>query len=163
MEKYTDQYWMKKALSLAQKAFDKNEVPVGCLIVEDNKVISSSYNLKEKLQTPLGHAEVMTVHKAAKKKKSWRLENCTLYVTLEPCPMCAGIILQSRIKKIVYAAKDPKAGAVNSLFQLLNDTRLNHQVEIVSDVLESESSKMLKLFFKNLRNEKKNLRIKKEL
>lgn len=163
MKKYTDQYWMKKALSLAQKAFDKNEVPVGCLIVEDNKVISSSYNLKEKLQTPLGHAEVMTVHKAAKKKKSWRLENCTLYVTLEPCPMCAGIILQSRIKKIVYAAKDPKAGAVNSLFQLLNDTRLNHQVEIVSDVLESESSKMLKLFFKNLRNEKKNLRIKKEL
>lgn len=162
MEKYSDKYWMKKALYLAQKAFDKKEVPVGCLLIENNKIISSSYNMREKLQTPLGHAEVMTIHKAARKKKSWRLENCTLYVTLEPCPMCAGVILQSRIKRIVYAAKDPKAGAVTSLYQLLNDNRLNHQVEIVSNVLEAESSEMLKLFFKNLRKEKKNLKIKNE-
>lgn len=150
-----DLYWMNKALKLAQKAYDKNEVPVGCVIVENNKVVSSAFNLKENLQTPLGHAEVMAIHKAAKKKGSWRLENCTLYVSLEPCPMCAGVILQSRIKKIVYAASDPKSGAVKSLYSLLNDSRLNHQVEIIDGILEQEASELLKDFFKNLRKAKK--------
>lgn len=150
-----DLFWMNKALMLAQKAYDKNEVPVGCLIVEDNKILSSAFNLKENLQTPLGHAEVMAIHKAAKKKGSWRLENCTLYVTLEPCPMCAGVILQSRIKKIVFAAADPKSGAVKSLYTLLCDSRLNHQVEVASGVLEQEASEILKSFFKDLRKTKK--------
>lgn len=150
-----DLYWMNKALKLAQKAYDKNEVPVGCVIVENNKVLSSAFNLKENLQTPLGHAEVMAIHKAAKKKGSWRLENCTLYVSLEPCPMCAGVILQSRIKKIVYAASDPKSGAAKSLYTLLSDSRLNHQVEIINGTLEQEASVLLKAFFKNLRKVKK--------
>lgn len=153
--KNDDLFWMKKAFNLAQKAYDRNEVPVGCIIVEDNQIISSAYNLKESLQTPLGHAEVLAIHKAAKKKNSWRLENCTLYVTLEPCPMCAGVILQSRIKKIVFATTDPKAGAVSSLYSLLNDSRLNHQVEIVSGVLQQEASQLLKSFFKKLRTTKK--------
>lgn len=155
-----DYYWMKKALELAQKAYNKNEVPVGCLIVENNKILSSAYNLKEDLQTPLGHAEVMAIHKASKKKKSWRLENCTLYVTLEPCPMCAGVILQSRVKKIVFATQDLKSGAVKSLYHLLSDSRLNHQVEIVSGVLQLEASDLLKSFFKKLRTTKKKFKSK---
>lgn len=150
-----DHYWMSKALKLAQKAYNKNEVPVGCIIIENNNLLSSAFNLKEELQTPLGHAEVIAIHKASKKKGSWRLENCTLYVTLEPCPMCAGVILQSRVKKVVFATADPKAGAVKSLYSILNDPRLNHQTEITSGVLEQEASKLLKSFFKNLRKQKK--------
>lgn len=152
----TDTYWMNKALALAHKAALQNEVPVGCILVQDNKIMSSGYNLKEKLQTPIAHAEIITLHKAAKKLNSWRLENTTMYVTLEPCAMCAGAILQSRVSRLVYAAQDPKAGAVESLFRLLNDSRLNHQVEIKSLVLENESSQLLKSFFKELRLKKKN-------
>lgn len=151
-EKYSDEYWMAMALSLARKAFDLKEVPVGCVIVANNKIISKASNLKEKLQTPLAHAEVLAIHKASKKRKSWRLEDCTLYVTLEPCPMCAGVILQSRIKRVVFASKDPKSGSVQSLYQLLSDNRLNHQVEISAGLLEEESTALLKLFFKQLRS-----------
>ena len=156
MQKFSDEYWMSQALKLAQKAFDKNEVPVGCLLVADNKIISKGYNLKEDLQTPLAHAEILAIHRAAIKQNSWRLENSTLYVTLEPCTMCSGTILQARIKRVVYATKDPKAGSVDSLYKLLNDSRLNHQVEVKSGVLEDQASSLLKLFFKKLRLEKKN-------
>lgn len=156
MQKFSDEYWMSQALKLAQKAFDKNEVPVGCLLVSGNKIISKGYNLKEDLQTPLAHAEILAIHRAAKKQNSWRLEDSTLYVTLEPCAMCSGTILQARIKKVVYAAKDPKAGSVDSLYKLLNDPRMNHQVEVKSGVLEDQASSLLKSFFKKLRLEKKN-------
>ncbi len=151
-EKFSDEYWMTMALNLARKAFDMKEVPVGCVIVANNKIISKASNLKEKLQTPLAHAEVLAIHKASLKRKSWRLEDCTLYVTLEPCPMCAGVILQSRIKRLVFASKDSKSGSVKSLYQLLSDKRLNHQVEISNGLLEEESTALLKSFFKQLRS-----------
>lgn len=147
----THEFWMQQALDEAQKAAELGEVPVGALIIRENEVISKASNRRESDQNPLAHAEVLAIEAAAKKLGSWRLSDCTLYVTLEPCPMCAGSIVNSRIPKVVYGAKDPKAGAVDSLFNLLNDDRLNHSCEVVSGVLAEESSLMLKTFFKNLR------------
>lgn len=146
-----DQYWMQRALDLAQIAANENEVPVGAIIIKDNIVIAEGYNRREQDNDPLAHAEIIAIKKAAQHLSCWRLENCTLYVTLEPCVMCAGAILQSRIRKIVYGASDPKGGAVKSLFTILNDQRLNHQVEITSGVLADESSLLLKKFFGSLR------------
>lgn len=154
MKDKDDNYWMKKALILARKAASQNEVPVGAIIVKDNQLLSKAFNLKEKLQTPLAHAEVIAIHRASRKLKSWRLEDCTLYVTLEPCPMCCGVILQSRIKKVIFSTPDPKGGAASSLFNLLNDTRLNHQVEVIQGPLKEQSSLLLKKFFRKLRERK---------
>lgn len=150
-----DKKWMQRALSLAKKAAEKGEVPVAALIVGPEGLISSAINTRERQQTPLGHAELFALHKAAQIRKSWRLEDCTLYVTLEPCVMCAGAIQQARIKRVVYGAADPKTGAVESLYPVLNDSRLNHQVELTPGVLASESAALLQDFFQSRREEKR--------
>lgn len=146
---------MKKALQLAQKAADIGEVPVGALIVKDGEVLSEAYNLRESLNKPTAHAELLAIEAAAQKLNSWRLIDCTLYVTLEPCPMCAGTIINSRIPNVVYGAKDPKAGAVSSLYELLTDDRLNHKVDVTGGILAEECGQILSQFFKNIRSRKR--------
>lgn len=143
--------FMQIALEEAHKAYKIAEVPIGAVIVKDNQVIAKAHNLRETNKSPLAHAEILAIEAAAKELGGWRLSGTTMYVTLEPCPMCAGAIYQSRIDTLVYGADDPKAGAVKSLYQLLEDNRLNHQVEIVSGVLAEDSSRILKEFFSELR------------
>lgn len=146
-----DEYFMEEALKEAEKALLTDDVPVGAIIVKDGKIITRAHNEKNKAQNPLKHAEVTAINKAAKKLNTWILDDCTIYVTLEPCTMCAGLILHSRIKRLVYAAKEPKFGAVESINNVLNNPKLNHHVEIRSGLLENESSILLKDFFKKLR------------
>jgi tRNA(adenine34) deaminase len=146
-----DRAMMQRALDLAREAAGMGEVPVGALIVRDGKIISQAFNLRETLQDPTAHAERLAITLAGQALGSWRLEGCTLYVTLEPCPMCAGAIVQSRIPRVVYGAADPKAGACSSLFQIVSDPRLNHRSEITSGVLERECGEILSLFFQDRR------------
>ncbi len=146
--------YMKMALAEARKAYQRAEVPIGAVVVCNDQVVGRGFNLREQTQDPTSHAEMIALREAAKNKASWRLEDCQLYVTLEPCPMCAGAILQSRIKRLIYGAGDPKAGAVNSLYQLLNDERFNHQVEVEAGVMEAEAAQLLKDFFRDLRERK---------
>lgn len=146
-----DEYYMRLAIEAARQAEEEGEVPIGAVIVYEDEVISTSYNRRETLQSSLAHAEIFAIHEANKHFNSWRLENCTLYVTLEPCPMCAGAIIQSRIDRVVYGAKDFKAGCVGTLMDLLSDLRFNHQVEWRSGVLGEECSALLTNFFKKLR------------
>ena len=146
--------YMKMALAEARKAYQRAEVPIGAVVICNDQVVGRGFNLREQTQDPTSHAEVIALKEAAKNEASWRLEDCQLYVTLEPCPMCAGAILQSRIKRLVYGASDPKAGAVNSLYQLLNDERFNHQVEVEAGVMEKEAAQLLKDFFRDLRERK---------
>ena len=146
--------YMKMALAEARKAYQRAEVPIGAVVVCDDQVVGRGFNLREQTQDPTSHAEMIALREAAKNEASWRLEDCQLYVTLEPCPMCAGAILQSRIKRLVYGASDPKAGAVNSLYQLLNDERFNHQVEVEAGVMKKEAAQLLKDFFRDLRERK---------
>lgn len=146
-----DEYFMEEALKEAEKSLLTDDVPVGAIIVKDGKIITRAHNEKNKAQNPLKHAEVTAINKAAKKLNTWILDDCTIYVTLEPCTMCAGLILHSRIKRLVYAAKEPKFGAVESINNVLNNPKLNHHVEIRSGLLENESSILLKDFFKKLR------------
>lgn len=141
------EHYMRLALQEAQAALDENEVPVGAVIVHENRLIASAHNQREQLHDPTAHAEMIAITQAAEALSSWRLENCTLYVTLEPCPMCAGAILQARIPLVVYGATDPKAGAVASLFTLLSDGRLNHRAQIVPGVLSTECGAILSRFF----------------
>lgn len=150
-----DIYFMKEALKEAKKAFNKNEIPVGCVIVLDDQIIARGHNLRQTKKSVLGHAEIMAIQKANKKLDSWILENCTMYVTLEPCSMCAGAILQSRIKRLVFGAYEPKHGACGSIINILDNNEFNHQVEITSNVLENESSTLLKNFFQILRQKHK--------
>ena len=149
--KNVDELYMELALKEASKAKEKDEVPVGCVIVLDDKVIAKAHNLKECKHNALAHAEIIAINKASKKLGVWRLENATMYVTLEPCPMCAGAIYQSRIKKIVYGAKDIKQGAVDSIINLYDIKTINHHPEVVGGVLENECSTIIKDFFKNKR------------
>ncbi len=142
---------MRLALQEASLAFQRGEVPVGALISKDGKVISSAYNLRETSKDPSAHAEILVIRDATKISDSWRLTGLTLYVTKEPCIMCAGALVNSRIARLVYGCRDEKAGGVDSLYQILNDRRLNHQVEVVSGVLEEECSVMLRNFFKERR------------
>ena len=146
--------YMQMALAEARKAYQRAEVPIGAVVVCNDQVVGRGFNLREQTQDPTSHAEMIALREAAKNEASWRLEDCQLYVTLEPCPMCAGAILQSRIKRLVYGASDPKAGAVRSLYQLLDDHRFNHQVEVEAGVLEKESAQLLKDFFRELRQRK---------
>ena len=150
-----DDYFMTLALQEAEKALEIGEVPIGAVVVYNNEVIASGYNLRETSQTTLSHAELIAINEANKKVGSWRLENCTLYVTLEPCAMCAGAIVQSRIPRVVYGASDPKSGCAGTLMNLLEEKRFNHQVEVERGILEVESSSMLRAFFKQLRRKKK--------
>ena len=144
-------YYMKEALKEAKKAFKIGEVPIGAVIVYQDKIIARGYNKREKNEETLAHAELIAIKKANKKIGSWRLEDCKLYVTLEPCSMCAGAIIQARMKEVYFAAKDPKAGAVGSVLNLF-DYKFNHQVYYMGELMEEESREMLQDFFKKLRN-----------
>lgn len=149
---------MQEAIGQAVLAKEKKEVPIGAVIVFQGEVIATGYNVRETSQSTLSHAELIAIQRANKKIGSWRLEECTLYVTLEPCPMCAGAIVQSRIKRVVFGAFDPKAGCAGSLMNLLYDDRFNHQAELESGILEEECSQLLTDFFRTLRMEKRNRR-----
>lgn len=142
-----DEYWMEQALAAAQQAASENEVPVGALLIRDGQVLATGYNLREQAKNPTAHAELLAITRAAKALGDWRLEHCTLYVTLEPCVMCAGAILLARIPRVVYGAADPKAGAVNSLHQLLTDPRLNHRCDVTGGVLAERCGRILSEFF----------------
>lgn len=150
-----DELFMNKAIDEAKKAEVMNEVPIGAVIVYNDKVIASGANVRETSQKTLSHAELIAIEKANEQIGSWRLEDCTLYVTLEPCPMCAGAIIQSRIKRVVYGAPDPKAGCAGTLMNLLEDARFNHQVEVTSGLMEDACGRLLTDFFKRLRKLKK--------
>ncbi|MFW6308896.1 MAG: tRNA adenosine(34) deaminase TadA [bacterium] len=145
--------YMKLALKEARKALVQDEVPIGAVVVCDGEVIGRGFNLKEKEKDPTLHAEMIALREAARYLSSWRLDDCTLYVTLEPCPMCSGAILQSRIKKLVFGAFDKKAGTCGSLYNLVQDKRFNHYVELESGVLAGESKKLLQNFFRDLRRD----------
>ena len=142
---------MRLALKEASLAFQRGEVPVGAIISKDGKVISSSHNLRETSKDPSAHAEILVIRDAIKISDSWRLTGLTLYVTKEPCIMCAGALVNSRIARLVYGCRDEKAGGVDSLYQILKDKRLNHQVEVVSGVLDEECAGILRNFFKERR------------
>jgi tRNA(adenine34) deaminase len=150
-ENEEDILFMRLALKEAALAFDEGEVPVGAVIVKDGNIISSSHNLREISKDPSAHAEILAVRDATKISDSWRLTGLTIYVTKEPCIMCAGALVNSRISRLVYGCKDEKAGGVDSLYAILTDRRLNHQVEVVSGVLEDECAGMLRKFFKERR------------
>jgi tRNA(adenine34) deaminase len=141
------EHFMRMALAEAEAALAESEVPIGAVIVHDQRVIAAAHNQREQLRDPTAHAEMIAITQAAQALNSWRLTDCTLYVTLEPCPMCAGAIVQSRIPMVVYGAADPKAGAVNTLFQLLSDRRLNHQCQTVPGVLAEQCGGLLTRFF----------------
>ncbi len=148
-------YWMGLALDEARKAKIKGEVPVGAIIVKDGKIISRGFNLRESKNNPILHAELIAIQKAALKLKSWRLVDCDLYVTLEPCLMCSGAIIQARLRHVYIGTEDPKAGACCSLYQVFDDKRFNHQPKWQTGLLKEESSHLLKTFFKELRNRNK--------
>lgn len=140
--------FMALAIKEAQRAWNEGEVPVGALVVRDGKVIARAHNLKESTNDPTAHAEMLALRRASQELQSWRLSDCDLYVTLEPCMMCAGALVQSRIRRLIYGAPDPKGGAIKSLFAICSDSKLNHQVEIQSGVMADLSSNVLKQFFK---------------
>jgi tRNA(adenine34) deaminase len=143
---------MRMALELAEQAYALKEVPVGAVIVHGGRVVAAAHNQREQLRDPTAHAEMIAITQAAEALGSWRLTECVLYVTLEPCPMCAGAIVNARVPTVVYGAADPKAGAVQSVFRLLSDARLNHRAEIVTGILEAECREMLTRFFRERRN-----------
>jgi tRNA(adenine34) deaminase len=142
---------MQIALDEAQAALEENEVPIGAVIVRGRQVLARAHNQREQLRDPTAHAEMIAITQAAAALGSWRLEDCTLYVTLEPCPMCAGAIVQARIPQVVYGAADPKAGAVHSLYRLLDGSRLNHRAEVVPGVLAEACGEILARFFQRQR------------
>jgi tRNA(adenine34) deaminase len=146
-----DQRFMQMALVEAAAAAAEDEVPIGAVIIHEGQVLAAAHNQREQLRDPTAHAEMIAITQAATALESWRLENCTLYVTLEPCPMCAGAIVQSRVKRVVYGADDPKAGAVKTLYQLLEDSRLNHRAEVTAGVLAEECGRVLSEFFQQKR------------
>ena len=146
--------YMKAALREARKAEKLEEVPIGCVIVQNDKIIARGYNRRNTDKNTLSHAELTAIKKASKKTGDWRLEDCVMYVTLEPCPMCAGAIVQSRMKKVVIGTMNPKAGCAGSVMNLLQVAAFNHQVEIERGVLEEECSDMLSEFFRRLREKK---------
>lgn len=143
--------WMRLALDQAQKAYDCNEIPVGALVIVNQQILSVAFNEKEQKQDPTGHAEILAIRRAAEVMGHWRLTDATLYVTLEPCPMCAGAILQARLKHLVYGATDAKGGAVESVMNVLNRNCWNHKVEVTAGVLEEECSVLLKQYFREKR------------
>ncbi|MCJ8009983.1 tRNA adenosine(34) deaminase TadA [Lederbergia wuyishanensis] len=150
-----DEKFMRAAIKEAEKARACAEVPIGAVIVLDGKIIASAHNLRETEQNATAHAEILAIEEACKKLGTWRLENAELFVTLEPCPMCSGAIILSRIKKVVYGAADPKAGCAGTLMNLLQDNRFNHQSEVVEGVLKEECGMLLSQFFRELREKKK--------
>lgn len=146
-----DRRYMQEAIELARKALESEDVPIGALVVYRGRVIGRGYNQREKLQDPTAHAEMLALTAAAEYIGHWRLENCTVYVTLEPCPMCAGALVLARVARLVYGAADEKAGACGSLYQITQDPRLNHRVETVSGVLAEAAVELLQAFFQRRR------------
>jgi tRNA(adenine34) deaminase len=159
MSERTHEYWMQRAIAEAAKAQGKDEVPIGCVIVRDGTIIARGHNLRESNQDPAAHAELIAIRKAARKLGSWRLLDTTLYVTLEPCLMCMGAIILARIPTVVFGCHDPKGGAAGSLYDLSDDPRLNHRVELIPRVLEKECSQQLSGFFSELRQRKRSRRL----
>ena len=151
----TDEKYMREALKQAKKAYAIGEVPIGCIIVCQDKIIGRGYNRRTIDKNTLAHAELLEIKKASKKMNDWRLEGCTMYVTLEPCQMCAGAIVQSRMSRVVVGCMNPKAGCAGSILNLLQMEEFNHQAELTTGVLEEECSQMMKIFFKELREKKK--------
>jgi len=147
-----DELWMYEAIEEANKAEQIGEVPIGAIIVKDGTIIGRGYNLRETTHDPTAHAEIVAIKEACEQLGAWRLLDCTLYVTLEPCPMCAGAIVQSRIKRVVYGTHDPKAGCAGTLMNLLQEPRFNHETELTSGVLQPECAALLTQFFRKLRN-----------
>jgi tRNA(adenine34) deaminase len=152
VQEKNSEIFMRCALQEAQKAYQKGEAPIGAVIVKEGKIIAKGHNLREKNNDPTAHAEVIAIKKAAKKLRSWRLVDCDLYVTLEPCAMCAGAIIQARVDKLCFGAFDPKAGAAGSVVNLFEEERWNHKVEVKRGILEQECSKILRNFFRGLRS-----------
>lgn len=150
-----DQSYMKQALNLAVSAYEQDEVPVGAVVVHEGRIIGSGWNQRESLRDPTAHAEMIAITQAAASLENWRLEACTLYVTLEPCPMCAGAIVQARIPRIVYGAVDPKGGAVDTLYKLLDDSRLNHRSDVTAGVMGADCGAILSAFFQEKRQQGK--------
>lgn len=148
--------FMDVAIKLARKAYENGDVPIGCVIVKDGKIIARGYNKRNLKKTTLAHAELLAIEQASKKLADWRLEDCTMYVTLEPCQMCAGAIVQARIPNVVIGCMNPKAGCAGSILNLLDVKQFNHQVEIVKGIREEECSRMMKSFFLELRQGKIN-------
>lgn len=138
---------MRAALEQARRAYEEDEVPVGAVIVCNDRIIAEGYNQRETLRDPTAHAEMLAITQAAQALESWRLIDCTLYVTLEPCPMCAGAIVQSRLPQVIYGTTDPKGGACHTLFQITDDTRLNHRATVMGGVLQAECAYLLQQFF----------------
>ena len=151
----SDESFMKQAVKQAKKAYDKLETPIGCVIVHEDKIIARGYNKRNMKKNTLAHAEILAINKASKVLGDWRLEDCTMYVTLEPCPMCAGAIVQARIPHVVIDSMNPKAGCAGSVLNLLQQDGLNHQVEITKGVLAEECSGLMTSFFRELRKKKK--------
>lgn len=151
----SDESFMKQAVKQAKKAYDKLETPIGCVIVHEDKIIARGYNKRNMKKNTLAHAEILAINKASKVLGDWRLEDCTMYVTLEPCPMCAGAIVQARIPRVVIGSMNPKAGCAGSVLNLLQQDGLNHRVEITKGVLAEECSGLMTSFFRELRKKKK--------
>ncbi len=144
---------MREALEEAKKAYEKGEIPVGAVVVVDGKIVAKAHNLKETTPDPTAHAEILAIRQASEKLGRWRLTDAVLYITKEPCIMCSGAIIHARIKRVVYGCNDPKAGGAVSLYSILQDKRLNHQVELVRGILENECRNILKNFFQQLRQD----------
>lgn len=151
----SDESFMKQAVKQAEKAYDKLETPIGCVIVHEDKIIARGYNKRNIKKNTLAHAEILAINKASKVLGDWRLEDCTMYVTLEPCPMCAGAIVQARVDRVVIGSMNAKAGCAGSVLNVLQEKRFNHQVEMTKDVLHDECSSMLSGFFRELRERRK--------
>ena len=150
-----DEYYMQAAVAAANIAEENGDVPIGAVIVKDGKILARAYNQREQLQDPTAHAEIIALTQAAAALENWHLNGCTIYVTLEPCPMCAGALVLARIDRLVYGCDDPKAGAVKSLYNIVTDDRLNHRLEVTSGVMADECAKLMQVFFKSRRNELK--------
>lgn len=154
IQRKLDKKYMKEAIRQAKKAYALGEVPIGCVIVHEGKIIGRGYNRRTVDKNTLAHAELLAIRKASRKMDDWRLEECTMYVTLEPCQMCSGALVQSRIKRVVVGCMNPKAGCAGSVMNLLQVPAFNHQAELTTGVLEEECSQMLKTFFRELRQKK---------
>lgn len=150
-----DEKYMRQAIVQAKKAYAKEETPIGCVIVYEDKIIARGYNKRNEKKNTLAHAEILAINKASRVLGDWRLEECTLYVTLEPCPMCAGAIVQARIPRVVVGSRNPKAGCAGSVMNILQTPGFNHQVEVTSGVLGEECSQLMSGFFQELRQKRK--------
>jgi tRNA(adenine34) deaminase len=155
VEQQIHQHFMRQALRQAEEALAEDEVPVGAIIVRQGKIIAAAHNQKEQLKDPTAHAEMIAITQAANSLGDWRLEECALYVTLEPCPMCAGAIVQARLPWLIFGALDPKSGAVRSLYELVTDQRLNHRVEVTAGIEADRCGEILSRFFEKKRQQKK--------